>query len=80
VLVRLSGKTELKVAMGDFGRLPCLLTSLTAAAGLGAATWRWREAYVRLPQPALAVQVPRTGLAARPDSPELRDRLLRSSH
>lgn len=35
------------------------------------------DAYVRLSQPALAVQVLRTGLAVLPDSPELRGRLSR---
>ena len=35
------------------------------------------DAYVRQSQPALAVQVLRAGLAALPDSPELRDRLSR---
>ena len=35
------------------------------------------EAYDRLSQPALAVQALQTGLAALPDSPELRDRLAR---
>ena len=35
------------------------------------------DAYVRLSQPALAAQVLQAGLAALPDSPELRDRLSR---
>jgi len=35
------------------------------------------DTYVQLAQPALAVQALRAGLAARPDSPELRDRLSR---
>jgi VWFA-related protein len=35
------------------------------------------DMYVQLSQPALAVQALRAGLAARPDSPELRDRLSR---
>ena len=35
------------------------------------------DAYVRLAQPALAAQVLQAGLAALPDSPELRDRLSR---
>jgi len=33
------------------------------------------DAYLRLSQPALAVQVLRAGLAARPASPELQDKL-----
>jgi lipopolysaccharide biosynthesis regulator YciM len=35
------------------------------------------DAYMRLGQPALALQVTRSGLAVLPDSPELRDRLHR---
>lgn len=38
------------------------------------------DAYERLSQPALAVQVLQAGLAALPNSPELRDRLSRLAH
>lgn len=38
------------------------------------------EIYVRLAQPALAIQALRAGLAALPDAPELRDQLTRLEH
>ena len=46
-------------------------------AGLVPAHLALAEAYVRLSEPALAVQALQTGLTALPDSPELRDRLAR---